>query len=129
LTEVDVANQDGALLPGAYADIHFRFSRPSPPILMPGTALIFRTQGAQAAVVGTDSIAHFRSLRIGRDYGTVMEVVAGLSEGELVVNQPSDALRDGQHVRARLVPGETKGDRPRGQPVQVLEGFPGSPTP
>jgi membrane fusion protein (multidrug efflux system) len=129
LTEVDVANKDGALLPGAYADIHFRFSRPSPPILMPGTALIFRTQGAEAAVVGTDSIAHFRSLRIGRDYGTVMEVVAGLAEGELVVNQPSDALRDGQHVRARLVPGETRADRPPGQQVQVLEGFPGSPTP
>ena len=129
LTEVDVANKDGALLPGAYADIHFRFSRPSPPILIPGTALIFRTQGAQAAVVGTDSIAHFRSLRIGRDYGTVMEVVAGLAEGEFVVSQPSDALRDGQHVRARLAPGETKADRPRGQQVQVLEGFPGSPTP
>jgi RND family efflux transporter MFP subunit len=129
LAEVDVGNRDGALLPGSYADIHFRFSRPSPPILMPGTALIFRTQGAEAAVVGSDSVAHFRSLRIGRDYGTVMEVVAGLNEGDFVVNQPSDALRDGQHVRARLVPEQTKGDKARGQQIQVIEGFPGSPTP
>ena len=129
LAEVDVANKDGVLLPGAYADIHFRFSRPSPPILMPGTALIFRTQGAQAAVVGADSIAHFRSLRIGRDYGTVMEVVSGLNEGDFVVNQPSDALRDGQHVRARLVPDQAKGDTPRGKPVEVIEGFPASPNP
>lgn len=134
LTEVDVANPNGVLLPGSYVDIHFRFSRPSPPILMPATALIFRTQGAQAAVVGTDSVAHFRSLRIGRDYGTVMEVVAGLNEGDLVVNQPSDALRDGQHVRSRLVteaPGSTnnKNDKGRSQQVQVLEGFPGSPAP
>jgi len=129
LTEVDVANKGGALLPGTYVDIHFRFSRQSPPILMPGTALIFRTQGAQAAVVGGDSIAHFRTLRIGRDYGTVMEVVSGLNEGDAVVNQPSDALRDGQRVRARLAPDQNKGDRPRGQQVQVLEGFPGSPAP
>ena len=129
LTEVDVANKDGALLPGTYVDIHFRFSRLAPPILMPGTALIFRTQGAQAAVVGSDSIAHFRSLRIGRDYGTVMEVVAGLSEGDFVVNQPSDALRDGQHVRAREVrESQTKAES-RAQQVQVIEGFPGSPTP
>jgi hypothetical protein len=56
-----------------------------------------------------------------------MEVVSGLSEGDAVVNQPSDALRDGQRVRARLAPDQNKGDRPRGQQVQVLEGFPGSP--
>jgi membrane fusion protein, multidrug efflux system len=129
LTEVDVANKDGTLLPGTYADVHFRFSRPSPPILMPGTALIFRTQGAEAAVVGADSTAHFRTLRIGRDYGTVMEVVSGLIAGDLVVSQPSDALRDGQRVRARVGPDQIKapGDQRRGQQVQVLEGFPGSP--
>jgi membrane fusion protein, multidrug efflux system len=129
LTEVDVANKDGSLLPGMFADIHFRFSRPSPPILMPGTALIFRTDGAQAAVVGTDSVAHFRNLRIGRDYGTVMEVVAGLADGDFVVNQPSDALRDGMRVRSRVQPEPRASDQRKGQQVQVLEGFPGSPNP
>jgi membrane fusion protein, multidrug efflux system len=133
LTEVDVANKGGALLPGMYADVHFKFDRPSPPILMPGTALIFRTQGAQAAVVGSDSVAHFHSLRIGRDYGTVMEVVSGLDEGDLVVNQPSDALRDGQRVRARLATDRSRAgnsnDQRHGQQVQILEGFPNSPSP
>jgi membrane fusion protein, multidrug efflux system len=131
LTEVDVANKDGVLLPGMYAEIHFRFSRPAPPILMPGTALIFRTDGAQAAVIGSDSIAHFHNLRIGRDYGTVMEVETGLADGDLVVNQPSDALRDGQRVRARLTPerAQPASDQRKGQQIQVIEGFPGSPSP
>lgn len=129
LTEVDVANKDRTLLPGMFADIHFRFSRPSPPIMMPGTALIFRTNGAQVAVVGSDSVARFRNLKIGRDYGTVMEVVDGLSEGDLVINQPSDALRDGMRVRSRLsdersVPPNDQRNR---QQIQVIEGFPGSP--
>jgi membrane fusion protein, multidrug efflux system len=131
LTEVDVANKDGTLLPGMYAEVHFRFSRPYPPILMPGTALIFRTEGAEAAVVGSDSIAHFHNLRIGRDYGTVMEVVAGLADGDMVVNQPSDALRDGQRVRARLIPesAQPPNDQRKGQQIQVIEGSPGSPNP
>ncbi len=129
LTEVDVANKDRSLLPGMYTDIHFRFSRPAPPILMPGTALIFRTDGAQAAVVGSDSVAHFRNLRIGRDYGTVMEVVAGLSEGDLIVNQPSDALRDGMRVRSRLSADKSlaPNDQRKRHQIQVIEGFPGSP--
>jgi membrane fusion protein (multidrug efflux system) len=129
LTEVDVSNKDGSLLPGMYVDIHFRFSRPSPPILMPGTALIFRTDGAQAAVVGGDSVARFRNLQIGRDYGTVMEVLGGLNDGDLVINQPSDALRDGMRVRARLVPelNAVPNDQRKGHQIQVIEGFPGSP--
>jgi membrane fusion protein, multidrug efflux system len=130
LTEVDVSNKDGSLLPGMYVDIHFRFSRPSPPILMPGTALIFRTDGAQAAVVGSDSVARFRNLQIGRDYGTVMEVLGGLSDGDLVVNQPSDALRDGMRVRSRVVPdlNAIPSDQRKGHQIQVIEGFPGSPS-
>ncbi len=137
LTEVDVPNVHRSLLPGMYVQVHFSFVRATPPILMPSTALIFRTAGAQVAIIGNDSAAHFRTLRIGRDYGTVMEVVDGLNEGDLVINQPSDNLRDGQHVHAKVLDqeGPPSGDKPVSKPVvskfrpppQVIEGFPGSP--
>jgi multidrug efflux pump subunit AcrA (membrane-fusion protein) len=101
LTEVDALNTDGSLLPGMYAEVHFQFASARPPMLIPATAMIFRTGSAQAAVVGSDSIAHFHNLRIGRDFGAVMEVDSGLADGAFVVTEPSDDLRDGERVHAR----------------------------
>ncbi len=101
LTEVDALNTDGSLLPGMYAEVHFQFASATPPMLIPATAMIFRTGSAQVAVVGSDSVAHFHNLRIGRDFGAVMEVDSGLADGAFVVTQPSDGLRDGERVHAR----------------------------
>lgn len=131
LTEVDVVNADGSLLPGTYGDIHFRFQQATPPILMPGTALIFRTSEPQAAVVGADSALHFRNLHIGRDFGTVMEVDSGLVDGDEVVAQPSDVLTDDQKVhavvqeKAKSPPAQASGSSYR-PPHQFREGSPGS---
>jgi multidrug efflux pump subunit AcrA (membrane-fusion protein) len=124
LTEVDVINSDRSLLPGMYAQVQFRFQRSAPPILMPGTAMIFRTSAPQAAVVGGDSIAHFHNLQIGRDYGTVIEVDSGLADGDLVVAQPTDDLRDGQPVHARIQAdnGAPGGDTRAGRPIPVGSG-------
>jgi multidrug efflux pump subunit AcrA (membrane-fusion protein) len=119
LTEVDVTNNDRSLLPGMFAQAHFRFERSNPPILMPGTAMIFRTSAAQAAVVGSDSLVHFHTLKIGRDFGTVIEADSGLADGDYVVAQPSDDLRDGQPVHARIETqdGAPGGDTRAGRPV------------
>jgi membrane fusion protein, multidrug efflux system len=131
LTEVDVINSDHSLLPGMFAQAHFRFDRVHPPILMPGTAMIFRTSAPQAAVLGTDSILHFHTLQIGRDYGTVIEVDSGLADGAYVVVNPADNLRDGQPVHARLevqngAPGgDTRAGRPVLPPPQELPGAKG----
>jgi multidrug efflux pump subunit AcrA (membrane-fusion protein) len=124
LTEVDVVNADRSLLPGMYAEVHFRFQQAAPPMLIPATAMIFRTGSAQAAVVGADSTAHFHNLRIGRDYGPVMEVDSGLPDSVFVVTQPSDDLRDGEHVHARAeaesaAPG---GQSPGGRPAEPVIG-------
>jgi multidrug efflux pump subunit AcrA (membrane-fusion protein) len=138
LTEVDILNTTGELLPGMYAQVHFRFERASPPLLMPATALIFRLGGAQAAVVGADSVLRFANLRIGRDYGTVMEVDSGLTAGQYVVAQPSDELRNGVHVHTRLEPaggapgangsaGAAGGGSQYRPAAEFDEGFPGSP--
>ncbi len=140
LTEVDVINSDRSLLPGMFAQAHLRFERSNPPLLMPGTAMIFRTSAPQAAVVGRDSIARFRTLEVGRDFGTVIEVDSGLVDGDYVVAQPNDALRDGQPVRARAAaetgaPGaDTQAVRPvaplrtpTGQPPAPQTGASGSP--
>jgi multidrug efflux pump subunit AcrA (membrane-fusion protein) len=123
LTEVDVVNPDGALLPGMYATTSLKFDRSFAPIVLPAAALIVRTQGAQAAVVSPDSVVRLRQLEIARDLGATLEVDSGLTDGELVVMNASDDLRDGQRVRMQPEPasgaagGQSAGGRPENPPA------------
>jgi multidrug efflux pump subunit AcrA (membrane-fusion protein) len=123
LTEVDVVNPDGALLPGMYATTSLKFDRSFTPIVIPAAALIVRTQGAQAAVMSPDSIIQLRQLEIARDLGATLEVDSGLADGDLVVMNASDDLRDGQRVRPQPEPvagaagGQSAGGRPENPPA------------
>ena len=104
LVEVQVPNPDGRLLPGMYAEVHFRSHRDSPPLLVPGDALIAGNSGTQIAVLtdegGGAKKIHLQPLTIGRDYGTETEVIAGLQGDEMVVVNPGDDVREGAVVRA-----------------------------
>jgi multidrug efflux pump subunit AcrA (membrane-fusion protein) len=100
LAEVDVPNEDGKLLPGGYVQVHFDITASHPPLVIPGNALIFRAQGAQVGVVDPDSdTVHLKDIKIGRDFGTKLEVIDGLEESDLVILNPSDSLADGAKVQ------------------------------
>jgi RND family efflux transporter MFP subunit len=100
LVEVDVPNPDGALFPGTYAEVDLSGSRPNPPLVVPATAILFRTDGAQVAVVPPDQTVHLQKITVGRDYGDRVEILQGVSEGTMIVAAPGDAAREG----ARIVP-------------------------
>jgi RND family efflux transporter MFP subunit len=99
LTEVDVQNPDGKLLPGGYAQVHFDLVTKHPPMVIPGNTLIFRSQGPQVGVVDESGIVHLRDIKIGRDLGTKLEILEGVDDGDAVIVNPSDSLTDGQKVR------------------------------
>jgi RND family efflux transporter MFP subunit len=99
LVEVDVDNSDGKLLPGGYAQVHFDIQLPHPPLVLPGNCLIFRAQGTQVGVVDSDNVVHLKDIKIGRDFGTKIEVVSGIDQGDNVIVNPSDSLGDGQKVQ------------------------------
>ena len=67
-------------------------------------AMLFRAQGAQVAVVGPDSKVELRSINIGRDYGTTLEVLGGVSPTDQIVINPADSLENGQQVMWRSRP-------------------------
>jgi multidrug efflux pump subunit AcrA (membrane-fusion protein) len=123
LTEVDVVNPDGLLLPGMYAQTSLKFDRAAAPIMLPSAGLIVRTQGPQAAVLGADSVVHMKPLLIDRDLGAALEIDSGLADGDVVVMNASDELREGQHVRPRPEPsngaagGNSAGGRPANPPA------------
>jgi RND family efflux transporter MFP subunit len=99
LVEVDVENQDLSLLPGGYAQVHFDIVLPKPPVVLPGNTLIFRSQGTQVGVVDSDKVVHLKDIRIGRDFGTKIEVISGVEANDSVILNPSDSLTDGQKVQ------------------------------
>jgi multidrug efflux pump subunit AcrA (membrane-fusion protein) len=101
LVEVDVDNADGKLFPGGYAQVHFDLHESHPPLLIPGNALIFRAQGTQVGVVGADNTVTIKDIKIGRDFGTKLEVLDGISAGDEVIVNPSDSLSNGQQVQVK----------------------------
>ncbi len=98
LTEVDVANPTGALLQGAYAQMHFSTKLPGQEITLPINALLFRPEGTMAAVVGPDGHLSLKKVTIGRDFGNTVEIVQGITQQDAVVIDPPDSLNDGQKV-------------------------------
>jgi membrane fusion protein, multidrug efflux system len=107
LTEVDVPNKDGKLLPGSFGQVHFAIGNPVPRITIPVNAMLFRAEGAQAAVVGKDDKAQLRSIMIGRDFGNTIEILGGLDASDRIIINPSDSLESGRRVR---VAQENQGD-------------------
>jgi RND family efflux transporter MFP subunit len=100
LVEVDVPNADGALIPGSYADVDLIGSLANPPLVVPAAALVFRTDGAQLAVVRPDKTVHLQKVTIGRDYGDRLEILSGVDDGTTIVAVAGDIAREG----AKIVP-------------------------
>ena len=98
LTEVDVNNPTGELLPGSYAFVHLKLPSQVRAFTIPSNTLIFRSEGLQVAVV-RNSHAELIPIKIGRDYGATVEVVSGLHAGEQLIVNPADSLVSGTEVR------------------------------
>jgi multidrug efflux pump subunit AcrA (membrane-fusion protein) len=105
-TEVLVRNPDGKLLPGMYVQVKFVQTRPKPPVVVPGGALITRTDGTFVAVVGAGDKLEYRRVEVGRDFGTTAEVVLGLAGGERVGVNMVEELPAGTVVEAVPMPQE-----------------------
>src|SRR5580698_5614976 len=104
LTEVDVPNRDGRLLPGSFGEVHFAVGSNVNKVTVPVNAMLFRAQGPQVAVVGQDGKVQLRSISIGRDYGTTLEILGGVAISDQIVINPADSLEDGQQVNLAQPP-------------------------
>jgi membrane fusion protein, multidrug efflux system len=98
LTEVDVPNKNGRLLPGAYAEVHFDVPVNGSRLTIPSSAMLFRSEGPSVAIVGTGDRVELRPIMIGRDFGTSLEILQGVRANDRVVQNPPDALENGQIV-------------------------------
>jgi hypothetical protein len=109
-----VPNKAGQLLPGGYAQVHLLVGVKGTRLQVPVNALLFRAEGLRAAVVGADHKVHLRQLAIGRDYGTALEVLQGLSPEDWIVLNPPDSLDEGMLVNVKQVPQSSGAAAPAG---------------
>jgi len=97
--ELLVDNANGELFPGAYAQVHFKMPQGAGSLSVPASAVLFRSSDLQVAVVGRDHRVTLKRITTGRDFGTSLEVLAGLSASEDVIANPPDSLATGTLVR------------------------------
>jgi RND family efflux transporter MFP subunit len=117
LTEVDVPNKDGRLLPGSFGEVHFAVGSNVNKVTVPVNTMLFRAQGAQVAVIGPDNKVQLRAIHIGRDYGTTLEILGGVAPTDRIVVNPPDSLEDGQQVNVaqpQQQPGQTQSQQTGG---------------
>ncbi len=101
LVEIDVDNKDGKLMPGAYTEVHMNVHSGVAPLIIPVSALIFRTQGLQVGTVvkGPDGDeARIVNVTLGQDDGSTVQVIQGLDGNSQVIQNPPDSLIDKEPV-------------------------------
>jgi len=99
LTELEVDNARSEILAGSFAQVRFAETKSAASLTLPGNTLLFRAEGPQVGVVRADGKVELRSVKVGRDFGQSVEVLAGVSSADRVILNPSDSLAAGDGVR------------------------------
>jgi RND family efflux transporter MFP subunit len=103
LTEIDIANPDGALSAGIYCTVELHIPRKVPSLTVPAEAIIFNAGGVQVAVVD-NGVVHLRKVSVARDLGTQVELQDGVKPDDQVILNPSVNLVDGAKVQVAANP-------------------------
>ena len=99
LVELHADNPDTELQPGAYAQVNFELPTNSNVVRIPTSALVFREHGMEVATIGPNDKIELKPITLGRNLGTEVEVLSGLTASDRVVNSPPDSLSTGDIVR------------------------------
>jgi RND family efflux transporter MFP subunit len=99
LVELHRDNRDGVLQPGSFVEVHFELPANEEVLRVPASALIFRRNQPEVAAVGPDDRVTLKAIEVGRDLGTEIEVLSGLTTGDRLIRSPWDSISDGDIVR------------------------------
>lgn len=106
LVELQAQNPDGLLKPGSYVQVKFPVSGTSGAVIVPASAILYRSDGTLIATVDRDGRATLHTIKIGRDQGDTVEVTAGIRPHDHIIDSPPDSIQTGDRVR---ISGEQKG--------------------
>ena len=108
LEEVQVNDPQHRLRPGMFASVQMHYRAPNPGILISGDSLLTMARGQFVPVV-ENNIVQMRAVNVGRDLGTQIFVTAGLKDGDVIVVNPNDDVKQGVRVTTRPAPAGQQG--------------------
>jgi RND family efflux transporter MFP subunit len=117
LTELQVPNDDGQLFPGMYAEVKFALPHDNRTLVVPGNAVMIRSDGPKVLVVDAKQTIRARAVKLGRDLGDKVEIASGLDPSESIVANPTDSLHDGVEVKV-----QAQASKPSDQPTKPTKG-------
>src|SRR6476661_8832980 len=104
LVELHMDNPSNEIQPGSYAQVRLTSGSLGQVVTLPNNTLLFRAQGLQVGVVKPDNSVDLRDIKVGRDFGTTIQVVQGVTPSDKVIVNPSDSLTTGTMVRVAASP-------------------------
>jgi RND family efflux transporter MFP subunit len=99
--ELQIDNTKGELFPGSYAQVTFELPSQSDTLRVPTNAVIFRGNKLQVATVDAQQHVRMKDITQGRDFGTEIEVLGGLTAADSLIVSPPDSIGDGAQVRVQ----------------------------
>jgi membrane fusion protein, multidrug efflux system len=130
--KAEFANTDGALFPNQFVNIKLQVNTLVDAVAIPSTAVQRAPRGAFVYVVKADGSVTIRGVRLGTTEGDWVSVQGDLAEGEKVVTDGADRLREGAKVEviaAPARPGGPAGAGGQGQPAPMVVPSPGPDAP
>ncbi|CAN5248437.1 efflux RND transporter periplasmic adaptor subunit [soil metagenome] len=97
--QLAVDNPGEALKPGGYAQVAFSVKGQAGTVQIPSSALLFRSQGTQVAMVDAGAHVRLQKVTVGRDLGGTVEITSGLKPSDKVIDSPPDSLTQGELIR------------------------------
>lgn len=111
LVQLQADNSDGALKPGAFAQVRFKVGTgQGNAITLPGSAILYSNEGPTVVVAGTNGRVTVKSVTIARDEGTTVQLSNGVLPSDQVVDTPPDSIRTGDRVRIQIAAAKKSGD-------------------
>jgi membrane fusion protein (multidrug efflux system) len=104
LVELHLDNPNNQIQPGSYAQARLTAGSLGQLVTLPNNTLLFRAQGLQVGVVKPDGSVELRDIKVGRDFGTTIEIVQGVTPSDKVILNPADSLVTGDVVRVAATP-------------------------
>ena len=109
LVELQAANPDGELWPGAFTEVHFHIPSDPDTLRIPATALVFGPHGMSVAAVNDEDKVELKKVTLGRNLGDNFEIRSGLNIADRLVDSPQEALQSGDFIRVAGADGVTPG--------------------
>jgi RND family efflux transporter MFP subunit len=97
--ELQADNTAGKFYGGSYCNVHFQVPTEVNLVTIPSTALVTGNQGTQVTTLDANNKVVLKNVQLGRDLGDAVEVIAGLTPADRVINNPPETLTAGDTVR------------------------------